>query len=238
MNLTTYSVLLKVDLSKLKYFFVRDLQGNQFVSQQSEDTKDALRRVIKFTETNLNVKVTEIKTRKLRASFQIWSSMMNNGQRVSYSFSELLTEGKYIINPYVELLKSIFGLQNKHTLPALGLAITERLPIPDPQKFISIGEALRNELKDILGENSIVFFPTFPVCAPYHNQPLLCNSLDFIHYGIINALGFPSTQCPLGLSPEGLPTGVQVVSNHGNDHLTIKFAEYLEANMIGWTPPY
>lgn len=120
----------------------------------------------------------------------------------------------------------------------MALALKEQTPIPDPQKFIQIGDIFRAELADILGDNGVLFFPGFPISAPYHNQPLLFNSLDFVYYAIINALGFPSTQCPLGLSADGLPTGVQIISNHGNDHLTIKFAEYLEANMIGWTPPF
>jgi fatty acid amide hydrolase 2 len=74
--------------------------------------------------------------------------------------------------------------------------------------------------------------------APYHNQPFVTNLFDYIYYGIWNALGFPSTQIPMGLSErEGLPTGIQIISNFNNDHLTIKLAEYFEANLIGWTLP-
>lgn len=55
----------------------------------------------------------------------------------------------------------------------------------------------------------------------------------------MNVLGFPSTQCPMGLCPKtGLPVGVQIVANHFNDHLTIRMAEYLEKNNGGWVPPY
>lgn len=46
------------------------------------------------------------------------------------------------------------------------------------------------------------------------------------------------TQVPMGLSKkEGLPTGVQIVANHFCDHLTIKVAEYFEANLVGWVQP-
>lgn len=51
-------------------------------------------------------------------------------------------------------------------------------------------------------------------------------------------MGFPVTQCPMGLSDDGLPTGVQIVSNLNNDHLTIKLAEYFESNLVGWIPPF
>jgi fatty acid amide hydrolase 2 len=68
--------------------------------------------------------------------------------------------------------------------------------------------------------------------------PLLTNAIDFIHYGIINALGLPSTQCPMGLSDSSLPTGIQVIANTNNDHLAIRVAEYFEANLVGWVPGF
>lgn len=77
--------------------------------------------------------------------------MMNNGKAGDTSFSKLLTESNEPINPYKELLKTIFCLQKTHTLPALGLAITERLPLHDPKHFVEIGNQLRQELKDALG---------------------------------------------------------------------------------------
>ena len=52
-------------------------------------------------------------------------------------------------------------------------------------------------------------------------------------------MGFPVTQCPMGLCEKsGLPLGVQVVSNYKCDHLTIRLAEYLEQNLVGWIPPF
>ena len=61
---------------------------------------------------------------------------------------------------------------------------------------------------------------------------------DFIYYGLFNALGFPVTQCPMGLSDDSqLPTGVQIVANEKCDHLTIKVAEYFESNLTGWIQP-
>ena len=49
---------------------------------------------------------------------------------------------------------------------------------------------------------------------------------------------FPATQVPLGLSGEGLPLGVQVISGPGNDHVTIAVAEELERIFGGWVPPF
>jgi len=46
--------------------------------------------------------------------------------------------------------------------------------------------------------------------------------------GIINVMELPSTLVPLGLSEDGKPFGVQVVANHGNDHLCIAVAAALQ----------
>lgn len=108
-------------------------------------------KAVEFIEQTLNVKVIELKPRKLRLAFQIWSSMMNNGKPNQKAFSKLLTDSDEPINPYREFLKSIFGCQKTHTLPALGLAITERLPSHDPKPFVDIGIRLRQELQDVLG---------------------------------------------------------------------------------------
>lgn len=162
-----------MDISKLKYYVIRDLQGNVLVTNPSRETREALQRVFKiihfnpqsmsffkimfiskavdFIEQTLNVKVIELKPKKLRLAFQIWSSMMNNGKPNQKAFSKLLTNSDQPINPYQEFLKSIFFCQKTHTLPALSLAITERLPSHDPKPFVDIGIQLRQELQDILG---------------------------------------------------------------------------------------
>lgn len=84
----------------------------------------------------------------------------------------------------------------------------------------------------------MLIFPSFPTVAPYHNLAAFNHNFDFIYFGIINVLGFPSTQCPMGLSDEGLPTGIQIVSNCFNDHITIGIAELIEKKFGGWTKPF
>jgi Asp-tRNA(Asn)/Glu-tRNA(Gln) amidotransferase A subunit family amidase len=81
--------------------------------------------------------------------------------------------------------------------------------------------------------------PCFPVVAPFHHQTIFTNAFDFAYAGVMNSLGFPVTQCPMGLCPKtGLPIGIQCVANFKNDHLTIRLAEFFEKNVGGWVPPY
>ncbi|PWA28858.1 hypothetical protein CCH79_00012866 [Gambusia affinis] len=57
------------------------------------------------------------------------------------------------------------------------------------------------------------------------------------YMGILNILGLPVTQCPLGLGEEGLPLGVQVVAGKLQDHLPLAVALYLEKTFGGWRDP-
>jgi amidase len=47
----------------------------------------------------------------------------------------------------------------------------------------------------------------------------------------------PSTVAPLGLTPQGLPSGVQIITRQYSDHVSIRFAELLEREYVGFVPP-
>lgn len=180
-------------MRKLKYYCIKDLQGNLLTSDLSYNTQDAFKRAVQFCEKSLGVEIKELHVPKLKCMVQIWASMMNNGQPKSETFKRLLSnnDDSQSINIYLELVKCLLGMQNKHTLPALSLGLIESIPLQNPKHYIQLGDKIRNELKIILGEDGIILFPSFPVVAPYHQQPVLTNPLDWIYYGTFNALGFP-----------------------------------------------
>ncbi len=88
----------------------------------------------------------------------------------------------------------------------------------------------------MLGENGVMLYPPFPTTAPRHHAPLL-QPWQFMYTAIINAVEMPATAVPLGLDERGLPTGVQVIASHGNDHVAIAVAMELERELGGWAPP-
>jgi amidase len=47
----------------------------------------------------------------------------------------------------------------------------------------------------------------------------------------------PSTVAPMGLTPEGLPAGVQIITRQYGDYTSIRFAELLEKEYAGFEPP-
>ena len=55
--------------------------------------------------------------------------------------------------------------------------------------------------------------------------------------GLAGGVLLPATVAPAGLSPEGLPVGVQIIGAEMSDRTTIEFARLLAAEIGGFTPP-
>jgi amidase len=55
--------------------------------------------------------------------------------------------------------------------------------------------------------------------------------------GIANLPGLPATAIPTGLSPDGLPVGVQIVGPWLEDRTPLKLAELIEREFGGFVPP-
>ena len=55
--------------------------------------------------------------------------------------------------------------------------------------------------------------------------------------GIANLTGLPATAIPFGLSPEGLPIGVQIIGPWLEDRTALKLAELIEREFGGFVPP-
>jgi fatty acid amide hydrolase 2 len=171
----------------------------------------------------------------LKRSFDIWGAMLSASREVPF---RTLLAGGGEFSTARELARLLRG-RSPHTLPALGLAIVERWPDLLPgrgRRFVAMGTALREELATLIGDDGVLFYPSFPTVAPRHNHPLR-TPFAFAYTAILNVAELPATQVPLGLDPAGLPLGVQVAALPGNDHLTIAVARRLETAFGGWTPP-
>ena len=171
----------------------------------------------------------------LRRSFEIWSATLAaaDGQ----SFSVLLGNGRRTRGA-VELAKWAVR-RSPHTLPAIGLAMLERVNHLAPSRAaraVELGRALRRQVLDAIGDDGIMLYPSYVTPAPRHYKPLW-PPFNFVYTAIINAMELPATQVPLGLGAARLPLGVQVVAAPGRDHISIAVAEQLERALGGWVPP-
>jgi fatty acid amide hydrolase 2 len=166
----------------------------------------------------------------------MWASMMVDGQLSSRDISLSLANYRSHVNGYAELVRKCFR-RSTHTWPSIALLILEGVPNASNKHFHRLAQQFFEEMQSLLGDNGVLFFPTFPRSAPIHGWPVVMNTLDYIYCGIFNALGLPSTQCPLGLDKQQLPLGIQCVAARGHDRLTLAVAQEIERTMGGWVSP-
>lgn len=181
-------------------------------------------------------RVRTARIRGLEQTFEIWSAMLDAEQ--GPSFASLLGGGTEI-RAGRELGRWALG-RSPHTLPALGLALLEKLPKLVPargQRMVEAGLRLRDEITEAIGPNGVMLYPSYPTTAPRHMKPLW-PPFNWVYTALFNVMLLPATQVPLGLGAGGLPLGVQVASTHGNDGRTIAVALELERAFGGWVPPF
>ncbi|XP_063244064.1 fatty-acid amide hydrolase 2-A isoform X2 [Bacillus rossius redtenbacheri] len=227
----------KVDVRKLKFYYMEHDGGSHLVSPVDGEIKDALRKVVTYLDKAYGIKAQKICLGKLRLSTAIWMAKMK--VKGSPPFSEQLANCKGAVNVYLELLKWFLCI-SKHTFIGLATAITEDFGVEyGSDKHVYLLDQCRqlaDELQDILGTDGVFLYPTHPTPAPYHNEPLV-KPFNFSYTAIVNVLGLPATHCPLGLTRDGLPVGIQVIGSLNKDRHTLAVAVELEKAFGGWVPP-
>lgn len=226
-----------VNLAKLKYFYQESDGGGNLITPVDHDIRQSMDKVIKHLQVALKAKPQRVKLAKLKESITIWlGNMKDSGENSGFDVKLANQNGR--INPYIELLKWIFGA-SKHTFIALTTIITEKWGVKHGSaayyEQVQKRDELKRDFQDLLGEDGIFIYPTHPTVAPYHNEPL-ARAFNFSYTAIINILGLPSTAVPLGLGREGVPLGLQIVANINQDRLCLAVANELERAFGGWVP--
>ncbi|XP_054327412.1 fatty-acid amide hydrolase 2 isoform X3 [Pongo pygmaeus] len=231
----------KVHLKDLKFYWMEHDGGSFLMSKVDQDLIMTQKKVVVHLETILGASVQHVKLKKMKYSFQLWTTMMSakgHDGKEPMKFVDLLGDHGKHVNPLWELIKWCLGL-SVYTIPSIGLALLEeklRYSNEKCQKFKAVEESLRKELVEMLGDDGVFLYPSHPTVAPKHHVPLT-RPFNFAYTGVFSALGLPVTQCPLGLNAKGLPLGIQVVAGPFNDHLTLAVAQYLEKTFGGWVCP-
>jgi amidase len=109
---------------------------------------------------------------------------------------------------------------------------------------------LRAQWRELFKSFDAVICPIMPTPAyPHDHSPqqelrrIKIDGKDYVYTdqlawaGIATLPGLPATAIPLGLSPEGLPVGVQIVGPWLEDRTPLKLAELIEREVGGFVPP-
>jgi amidase len=108
---------------------------------------------------------------------------------------------------------------------------------------------LTDRWRRLFQEFDVVLFPVTPTPAFPHDHAERGErrlEIDGTPYpydshlawpSVATVTGLPATAVPIGRSPEGLPYGMQIVGPYLEDRTTLRFAELVEQEFGGFTPP-
>jgi amidase len=109
---------------------------------------------------------------------------------------------------------------------------------------------LRAQWRELFKTFDAVICPVMPTPAYPHDHSddqetrrINIDDKDYVYPdqlawpGIATLPGLPATAIPIGLSPEGLPIGVQIVGPWLEDRTPLKLAELIEREFGGFVPP-
>lgn len=220
------------DFRELRVFTIAApvMQG---LSSTDQDLSQAVKNAGRYLQ-ELGTTLTELPERLLLKAFEMWTTRAWTIEGRDFALYLSNDEGIQFKN---EFLKMPFK-KSKYTLPTLLTAFLNSFPSAkaNQQKNLQALTDLKIHLTEILQDNGVLILPVHPRKAPKHGMTVL-RPFDFAMTGIFNALGFPATSVPMGLSKDGLPLSVQVVAAENKDHLCLAVAEALEAGFGGWVMP-
>ncbi|XP_038604356.1 LOW QUALITY PROTEIN: fatty-acid amide hydrolase 2 [Tachyglossus aculeatus] len=230
----------KVQMKNLKFYWMEHDGGSLLTSPMDKELLQAQSKVVEHLENVVGASVQHVKLRKMKYSYQLWMAMMSakhpDGTE-ALTFRKLLGDHGNPVWPLWELIKWCVRMSSL-TIPSIGLCLFENVSFNSETftRLESLRKSFRAELVELLGNDGVFLYPPHPRLAPKHHFPL-SRPFNFSYTAIFNALDLPVTQCPLGLSKEGLPLGIQVVTTPFNDHLTLAVAQHLEDVFGGWVSP-
>lgn len=228
-----------VDLSKIKLFYLEEL-GDPWAKSCNSDILKAMRKAVAHLTNKYKCPTNKVTFNEFKYGSFLWFAELNTSHdafTMARQFKDL--KGNKQLNPIIEFLKKIFQL-SMHTLNAIAITILEKLNAKFGTKKHTIldnkCQLLRKKFNDLLDNDGVLLMPTHPEPAPNHSVTIL-KAFNISYTMVTTVLQCPITQCPLGLSRDGLPIGCQIIARAYNDRLTITVAQELEKVFGGWINP-
>lgn len=227
-----------VDLNKLKVFYIEEL-GDPLAVSCNADIIGGIRNAVSHLVTKFKISAEKVEFEEFKYGMILWSAEANT-EPDAPSMAKQFKDGRGgELNPLVELVKKAFQM-SEHNMNSILAATLEKFSptygTRGNKMLVAKAAELRKKLNELLGNNGVLLIPTHPEPAPKHYTTLL-KVFNVSYTSVTSVLQAPITQCPLGLSKEGLPFGVQIIGRPFNDRLTLAVAEELEKGFGGWTAP-
>uniref|UniRef100_A0A182QN69 Amidase domain-containing protein n=1 Tax=Anopheles farauti TaxID=69004 RepID=A0A182QN69_9DIPT len=221
-----------VDVDKVKIYYPQKLELTVNAVPIAPEIREALRSALKYFQ-NKCAYTEPLNFRYYCESMQIASTALQTLKDVPNVF------GSSKPNLLWELVK-VMTRQSEHTFATIFMYLlsASKTTVNDAnrKRYMRMGEELKQDFTNKLGTDGVFLMPSFPKPALRHYESF-GHVTGFMYTMIINALGFPSTQVPLGFNRDGLPVGIQVVGAPNQDRLCIAVAQELEKAFGGWQPP-
>lgn len=101
-------------------------------------------------------------------------------------------------------------------------------------ELLELLDAVRARLLRAMADVDLIVCPATPAPAfPHGGEPMIRDTYSEPH----NLSGLPSGVVRGGMSPEGLPIGVQLVARHWREDVVLAAAAVVEGALGGWRPP-
>ncbi|XP_035776071.1 fatty-acid amide hydrolase 2-B-like [Anopheles albimanus] len=221
-----------VDVTKLKIYYPQKLELRVNAVPIAPEIRECLRSAVKHFQ-NKGVYSETINFKHFRDAMQIASTELQTLDQVPSIFANPNA------NLLWELAKVALG-QSEHTFAAVYMNIlsaTKRtVSEADRKRYLRMSAEFRQDITERLGTDGVFLMPSFPKPALRHYESF-GHVTGFMYTAVINALGLPATQVPLGFNRHGLPVGIQVVAGPNQDRLCLRVAQELESAFGGWQPP-
>lgn len=224
-----------VDLSKLKVYYVEET-GDPLAANCNVEILKKLRDAVAHLVQKFKAPVEKVTLNELKYGFTLWSAEINLYPPLKAEPNDPDTPRE--MNPYLELVKKMFNRSDYDFNAIYATALRKSGPNNDTATEIlnKRAETLRKVFNDLVGETGVLLMATHPEPAPGHyTTPFKVFNVSYT--AATSVLQTPITQCPLGLSKDGLPIGIQILARPHNDKLTIAVAQELESAFGGWMPP-
>uniref|UniRef100_A0A182J2R6 Amidase domain-containing protein n=1 Tax=Anopheles atroparvus TaxID=41427 RepID=A0A182J2R6_ANOAO len=221
-----------IDVTKLKIYYPQRLDLTVNAVPISPEIRESLRSAVKHFQ-NKGIYSEPLNFRYFCDSMQLASASMQTLNELPSVFEakrpSLLWElAKVVLRQSEHTFATIF----MYLLSATKATVSEE----QHKKYLEMAAELKQDFTGKLGTDGVFLMPSFPKPALRHYESF-GHVTGFMYTMIINALGLPATQVPLGFNRHGLPVGIQVVGGPNQDRLCIAVAQELEKAFGGWQAP-